>query len=68
VFLLQVIVNNKLVEIDRKSVLADILKKCKFSINSVVRVNDKILTLDDYNTYTLKDGDVIEILPLMTGG
>lgn len=69
---MRLFLNNRDEDIESTSdiiTVSELLKLQKFSYKMlVVRVNDTLIKKDDYSTTTIKDGDKVQVIHLMTGG
>ena len=69
---MRIILNNwdENIETEKDEIsVSDLLKIRNFSYKMiVVRVNNVLIKKDDYLTKTIKDGDNVQVIHLMTGG
>jgi|Deesub1362A_J573_1020465.scaffolds.fasta_scaffold11159_3 thiamine biosynthesis protein ThiS len=49
--------------------IQDVLETCRYTYPMVIiKVNGKIIKRAQYETYKVKDGDVVQVIHLMSGG
>lgn len=67
---MKILLNNSDENFDREAItITELLKEKNYTFKMlVVKINDKIIKKEDYNTSTIKDGDNVIILHLMSGG
>ncbi|MCF6097393.1 sulfur carrier protein ThiS [Thermovorax subterraneus] len=62
-------VNNEDMDFTDGMTVEDVLKIKKYSHPMItVIVNGKVIPVDSYSTYKVKDGDVINVIHMMSGG
>ncbi|PBH11909.1 sulfur carrier protein ThiS [Clostridioides difficile] len=62
-------VNGKEIEFEKDLTVIDLLNKYKLkSDRVVVEVNLEIIEESNYNTYVLKDEDIVELISFIGGG
>ncbi|MBN1317341.1 MAG: sulfur carrier protein ThiS [Anaerolineales bacterium] len=62
-------VNNREVEWWENMTIRDMLKEQKYtSPRIVVKVNDQVIRKQDWDTYTINDGDTVKAIHLIAGG
>ena len=62
-------VNGKEIEFEKDLTVIDLLKKYNLkSDRVVVEVNLEIIEESNYNTYVLKDEDIVELISFIGGG
>ena len=67
---MQILLNNIRETIDYESItISELLKVKNFTFRMlVIKVNGKLLKKDEYPTTTVKDGDEVVVLHLISGG
>jgi thiamine biosynthesis protein ThiS len=68
---MKIILNNtpEILDENKEWTIQDIIQLKKYSFKLlVVKINDKLIPKSDYASATVKDGDEVMILHLMSGG
>jgi sulfur carrier protein len=67
---MKILLNDREVEFDEESISVSemlILKKFSFKMK-IVKLNSVLISKEQYNTTIIKNGDVVQMLYLMSGG
>lgn len=67
---MKIVLNNieEIFEHDALSI-ADLLKEKKFTFKMlVIKINNKLVKKDEYEAAIVRDGDVVQVLHLISGG
>ncbi len=70
VLFMNILLNNNNESLDYESIsISELLKIKNFSFRMlVIKVNDKLIKKDEYETTVIKDGDEVVVLHLISGG
>ena len=67
---MKITLNNRPEEFDGDSMtVTEMLERKKFSFRMrIIKINDKLIKKQDYDTALIKEGDNVQMLYLMSGG
>jgi thiamine biosynthesis protein ThiS len=67
---MKILLNDREVEFDEESIsVSEMLIQKKFSFKmKIVKLNGVLISKEQYNTTIIKNGDVVQMLYLMSGG
>lgn len=68
---MKITINNVIENLSSKNQfsITDILEQKKFSFKMlVIKLNGKLIKKDEYNSTYVKDGDIVDIIHLISGG
>ena len=67
---MKIVLNNREEELNNESVtVSEMLLQKKFSFKMrIIKINGNLITKENYDTTVIKNGDIVQMLYLMSGG
>ena len=67
---MKILLNNREEELDKENIsVSEILQLKKFSFKMrIVKINDILISKEKYDSTIIRDGDIVQMIYLMSGG